>query len=422
MKVTGLRIISPLFVGFVWLIFLIINLFFVRYNVSGQILIFLCHTLFVLFCYIGERINFRPSERHSREVTYRITPLEFKAAKILGFILSLIVIYSNIMLIYRIDNYIGIASIFSTVGKIDIIQRSNVWQGLGLFFQLASLASLLLAIWFLTSKNKLILLIWGLGLILQFIRAILMGQRLAFLEWLLPMIATYFFIYRKPFSLIKFSFISISSLVFIITLFAYGELIRRHRSINDSLLLLWNYYAQSVNNAAYIVVNDNFQGVSGGFWSFSSLLSFPLAKIAGSYEMASALGVKTLHERQDYFNFARSIGIDPEFNTYSIYGFTMLDFGVFYTILFTMFLGIICGYIFKLVSKGYFFALPIYIGLCMASLDMLRTFLFSGEPFFYLALATLVFYTIHISIINNPVSRVRKLFNRKHHDNYVKEI
>lgn len=135
-----------------------------------------------------------------------------------------------------------------------------------------------------------------------------------------------------------------------------------------------SYYTQSLNNGYYIIDND-IKRVNLGYWTIKPLFNIPMVssslRISELYEKyISTIPIKN---REDDFIYAMKLGINPKFNTMSIYGYSYLDFG-FYGVLVILIQYLILHFMYYSFVKGRKYISLIYPIIYISFFDSLRNY------------------------------------------------
>ncbi|MDU7147860.1 MAG: O-antigen polymerase [Clostridium sp.] len=257
---------------------------------------------------------------------------------ILNFIVSIICFLLILNGIIYIISLFGIQNVIKGVTKLEFIQM--IQQNNDKKISLAILASNILPITNtvlikrIVNNNKAKRTIYGIVLSMcvlgVFIFSNLIGARVLFLYSIFG--CFYIVFCNKKLNvrnLLKILFV-VLAFMGVILFMQVNKTIDEDNKLNVAKENLVNYYAKSIDNAVYIIDND-YKRLNFGYWAIKPVLNIPI--------ISSTFNLKEIYERyisnipiknrEDDFFYVRNLGIDPEYNTISIYGYSYVDFGFY---------------------------------------------------------------------------------------------
>lgn len=99
-------------------------------------------------------------------------------------------------------------------------------------------------------------------------------------------------------------------------------------SIKDNVSAITEYYTESINNVFYII-NNNYGKINPDYWTvyrtFKGVPYINFNKIDRWY--VEKYGYIPIIDRDDDFEYVKKMGIEPKNNTFSIWGYSYLDYG-----------------------------------------------------------------------------------------------
>ncbi|MFQ5786420.1 MAG: O-antigen polymerase [Thermodesulfobacteriota bacterium] len=256
-------------------------------------------------------------------------------------------------------------------------------------------------------KNKMpYYTMFALIFIFGLIRALVLSERLAVLELLIPVLVIITYRHKKTFS--SKTFLPVAAIVVFYLLFTFGEYIRSWIFFqNKTDLSLWSfsffrllsYYTTSVNNAVFLVKEN---------WALSTPFYYTLVWIWNVPLYAN-----------NWWNYTALFKIDPskvwstlfygrtplyaEFNTFSIPGYLYLDFG-WLGLIFIFLLGVITGRLYRMLFKKNALGIVLYATWFTGLLEFPRIFYWPNGRYFPSLLFLLV-----LAVLNKyrraPISR-----------------
>lgn len=138
--------------------------------------------------------------------------------------------------------------------------------------------------------------------------------------------------------------------------------------------ILKNYFVKSLENG-YTIIDNNMvlSDENGPYWTVRPLLNLPIItkflNIDKVYE--KYIGFIPVKSRMDDFKYAENIGINPQYNTLSIYGYSYIDYGN-YGVLFISITYLIVWLFYCKSDKNKYFRI-IFIIMIVSCFDILRT-------------------------------------------------
>jgi len=305
-------------------------------------------------------------------------------------ILILIVSAFNVLLVYNlVESYGGIESAIANAGETYYIVRiqfnpPRIVSALISFNYIMPVLVVIVAI-----KNKILsnLTVLLFPVILLLIVGVLFGARILVID----VIVSYAVAKSMKMGLNykSVSTLIVSGVLAVLCLSAF-QAYRERESLDYGLRIVGDYYARSVQNGSQVFESN--ARSSPMYWSLRPLLSVPYASdIIGVRDLYEELfGKIPISSREDDFKYAEAIGVDPNFNTFSMYGYSILDAGSMgvFIILFAYFLLQIVY--FGLLS-GNFLCVLLFPPLYALAIDQLRTNgIFSPRVVFFILIALIL--------------------------------
>lgn len=337
--------------------------------------------LYLLYAFVTYKIK-RLTPVKIEEVWEKFGKAEVRLSVLVIFIISL----GNILLIYElIDIYGGLSESingFGSASKLSAVQFNTP----RLISYLITLNYLLpvFIVPILMKRGllpKLLLLI--IILPLSFIGSGLFGARILFLD-----VATSTLLIISLTK--KFRTRALMVMLIAVSILLCGlatlQANRSNLDLKGGFEQLGKYYSISLNHGATVVKHNNTQQPL--YWTTRSLFGIPIISDVVGFQTVyeGVFGEIPIKDRRDDFNYAAKLGVDPTYNTFSIYGYSFIDAGMF-SIVIIFISYIIMHQLYAYYISGKLFGLLLYPGFYCLLLDQLRTnSVFSSRaPFFVLA-------------------------------------
>ncbi len=305
----------------------------------------------------------------------------------------ILVLISNLMLSYiLIGLYGGLGSVISNLGSTNKIVEIQ--------FNSPKLVSQLIALNYfmpivvvpivLNNSVRKAFTLLLIPLLTLLIVAILFGARILFIDVLVAILIVRSLVYG--FSLknfVKFTYFVIGILLCVVVV----QSVRQKSSLMDGIIGIEKYYSVSLEHGALVISRE--ETAQPLYWTLRSVFSVPY--------LSSGLGTKTVYEgifgkiplvtRGDDFTYAAKLGADPNFNTFSIYGYSFLDLG-YWGVIIILGSYLIIQYLYVIFLSGTTFGLLLFPSMYVLLIDQLRT-----NSIFSLRAAFFIIASVIISII-----------------------
>lgn len=165
-------------------------------------------------------------------------------------------------------------------------------------------------------------------------------------------------------------------LIIAISFMIYGQSVKvreQNKDVKHNTDVLTKYYSMSIENGLR-VIEYRYEKLNPYYWTiYRPLFSLPKVKKIGLAEYYEKhIGVLPIKDRADDFYYAEKLGANTQYNTFSLWGYSYLDFGYNgWIVVFINFCFIQLLYWKAKKSKGHFFIMyPIYY---LSLLDQVRT-------------------------------------------------
>ncbi|MFX0548399.1 O-antigen polymerase [Hathewaya histolytica] len=361
MKITIKKLLNPLYVIILQYI-IIIYLTITNYEKPS---IKLCAYLYIpLILYFVVYINIKYISITKKKT--EISIITFKTIFCFIIIFTLIEIKSIIYLF-------SIKSLFSHSNELMwYIQSNNIIElKYSLFIlNIAPIFNVFLYAYIKNIKNnkvhKFILLMFNISI---FIESFIVGTRILFLFAILPIIFIRYMDMHMKFK--RLSYIFIVLILCFFTLVWGQSLKTQNKSFRYNSNYVMSYYTQSLNNCFYIVDTYD-KGFNPYYWTiYRQLSSIPIINTYSKDIYMNIHGILPINSREDDFKYVENLNLPRAFNTFSIWGYSYLDFGVF---------GVIPVFISFVITQILYFKLDksfirriIYPIFYLSLLDQIRT-------------------------------------------------
>lgn len=164
-----------------------------------------------------------------------------------------------------------------------------------------------------------------------------------------------------------------AALLALVGLFAVLQSVRSNgQDISDGMDVLGNYYRISLQQGANVVLAD--QTRQPLYWTLRSTFSVPLvSQLLGTVPVyESVFGHLPIKRRSDDFEYVKSLGADPRYNTLGIYGYSFLDAGL-WGLFIVAFSYLILHLLYRAYLSGNLFGVLLFPPFYALFLDQLRT-------------------------------------------------
>lgn len=178
-----------------------------------------------------------------------------------------------------------------------------------------------------TFASKFILITY---LSLIFIFANIIGARVLMLYPIIGCVLTYFSDVRLNISNLFKVMLTVVLLVSVIFVGQVNKTVGDYNKLDKAKQDITDYYSKSLHNGLYIIDND-YKRINLAYWTIKPLFNIPYVSstLKLSYLYEKYISQIPIKSRQDDFNYVARLGINPKFNTLSIWGYSYLDFGFY---------------------------------------------------------------------------------------------
>ena len=324
----------------------------------------------------------------------------------------MIIFVSNIkVLIDIVAIYGGLVNAVKYFG--DTLLVTKVQQGMSsttaLLLSLNYFLPVLIVPIIIKRKTIEVLLILFFPLVMLFILSSLCGTRIIFIDvfvsWLVVKSLTTNLNFPRFLKFFSITLVAIACL-------SYLQAARKDSNLIDGFNELGKYYSISLSNGAQIIKNgDRGQPL---YWTLRSTFSVPIiSQLMGTQLVYEGLyGEVPIRNRRDDFEYVKNLGIDPNYNTLGIYGYSFLDMGVWSVLLLTIYY-MLLFLVYRIYLNGGLFGLLFYPVSYSLVIDQLRTNgIFSTRVSYFMA-ASLVIYLLNILSISYTRKRISVISQRK---------
>ena len=240
-------------------------------------------------------------------------------------------------------------------------------------------------LWARSASNRLALVRFAIVLGLALVRALLLSERLAVVELVIPAVVVFFTI--GPASKLAYRTLVRLAPVFggvgVFGLFALGEYFRSwsfYQSIYSGPYLRFaaerflGYYTTAVNNGAIVYYYEPIQPLR---YTFQSLLEFPVVGDAVYAYYAGTFG-------EDYIDYKALLETyaNPEFNNTALVGLLLNEYPLFLAPVAGFLLGLLSVTLYTSFLNGRLVGLLLYPSFFVGVLEISRTYYWSAERYF----------------------------------------
>lgn len=318
-------------------------------------------------------------------------------------LLLLLVSVGNVLLVLQlVEFYGGLSSTVKNFGRTQFIidVQYNAPKIVSYLIGLNYIVPVAIVPVILRKGVKTSLIILALPVLLLVVASNLYGARILFLDTFISFALTAALLYH-----VRLKLIIGSTFLCVLLIFSVAGLqaARYGDNITRGFEEVAKYYSVSLNHGA-IIISQNRTG-QPMYWTLRSTFSVPfLSDVIGTqivYE--SIFGRIPIKSREDDFAYAARLGVDPRYNTFSIYGYSFLDLGL-WGLLIVLFSYLFVHYVYSLYMRGMPFGILLYPSFYALLLDQLRTNSIFSTRAIYFLITTAILMAVHI-ISSNSMSR-----------------
>jgi oligosaccharide repeat unit polymerase len=281
---------------------------------------------------------------------------------------------------------------FGSIPAVTAIQR-NAPNSLNLLLTFNYFLPVIIVPLVLHFRLRICLLILFVPFLLLFLVASMYGARILLFDSLMALVIARALLHPfKPKLLVAFASFGIAMLVGLASL----QAARNQNNLGTGFNEIGKYYSYSLYNGAIIVAHNRVGQPL--YWTLRSSFSVPLiSKIIGAEAVYEGLfGKIPIKSRKDDFDYAANLGADPRYNTFSIFGYSFLDLGIWgmFIILFSY---IIVYYLYRLYIGAQTLGLLLYPSMYILLFDQLRTNSIFSIRSVYFVMVSAVMIFMHAS-------------------------
>lgn len=320
---------------------------------------YLIYFIFVLFTH-----NLTKTKRFNEEI------FRFKMSYKIIELIILLAIILNIFTIIEVIKLTGL-NILSNDNILYFQRNPGIFMSISIaFMNIIPIAILIFYYRTKENKNKKDMIILIIYLLQAFFICTICGVRLLFFTNFIPLVVVS--LYKKN---INYKMLKRSVILFVLCIFIIigGQSIKtKNSSIKDNIIAVTQYYTESIRNVFYIM-NYEYGNLNKDYWSvYRTLKGVPYINFNKIDEWyINKNGYIPINNRDDDFEYVKKMGIQPKNNTFSVWGYSFLDYGNRGLILIVIqFLFIQCIYILSTRNKKYEL---IYIFLILFIIEQIRT-------------------------------------------------
>ncbi|GAA5534864.1 hypothetical protein Dalu01_03279 [Deinococcus aluminii] len=329
----------------------------------------------LLFILPISKIKFRPLNFYAPDFVTRL----FACISIL---LSMLIFFSILTLSSSFGGIGNFLNLITSGGIFTIYIQNNLSKfpiivQLGLFCWVFIPAIIALIYMDAVIKNRNKLLIF-LSILISFIALLsvswLLSARIIFIYALFSLIISRIIVSsRRSISKKEFYFMA-SGLALLILYLLVGQIYNKGNSTlntNSGSQILFNYYSRSLENGSHII-NSMEEPRNEAYWTSRTFLNMPLVGKRVQEFYKYYIDNIPINNRRDDFSYARALGVDPTYNTFSMPGYMYLDYGIWSVLVLSIFwILFIILYKASISISPYFSA--IYSVMIITTLDYTRT-------------------------------------------------
>lgn len=365
------------------IVFLVANLLlFICFNISNdslsmrEFLVIYTPLIFaILYILPILKVSFKP-------INFRASNLVAKSFAYLSILLSIMIFFSIIELSTSFGGIGNFLSLIISGGIFTIYVQNNlskfpiiVQLGVFCWVFIPAIISIIYTDFLMNNRNKK----------LVFFSILVSFAALLSVSWLLS--ARIIFVYalfsivvskimaslEKPISK-RDIYLMASVLAALVFYLFIGQLYNKGDSslnVNSGSQIIFNYYFRSLDNGIH-VIDTMEEPRNKGYWTSRTFLNMPLVgkRIQEFYKYY--IDNIPINSRKDDFSYARNLGVDPKYNTFSMPGYMYLDYGVWSVLILSIFwILFIILYKASLNISPYFSA--IYSVMIVTAIDYSRT-------------------------------------------------
>ncbi|AVQ44381.1 O-antigen polymerase [Clostridium botulinum] len=377
MKIKFKYLLNPIYIIIMQYILILIiynkldlkDVYIVKY-ITYPIIIYLLVSIIIKSCNLKYLTNNRKLN-YSKMLTY----CDNYAVRIFLFVINLIVLLSDIQLLGRIG--FSLKNINSAIIW-DIQTNASTLEMLGNY--VIVLSPIINSILHFHSDKVYYKLLFWIYNILLIIYSFISGKRILIILAIAPIIVVKY--YNKKFDLRLLKKI-ILIIVSVVILFTLNQSIKNQdNKFKNNINAINNYFTKSMENGLRII-NWRYGGINPYYWTlYRHLLSIPKHELLGINE--NNLPNIPIHTREDDFLYSYNMGLGSTYNTFSIFGYSYLDFGFSgVLIIATNFIVIQIIYYF-FINKGgiYIYIYPVFY-ICLLD-DIIANGIFSARILYLL--------------------------------------
>lgn len=317
--------------------YLIISVLFFIYNEKAYIknnaeLLIYIYMPFIMYILIylilkivsqNYKINVKEQFVFKTNITYKIIEL-----------VIFIAIVINLMSIFEMMYLVGVKNVLNLISKVNILYfQRNPGKMLSTSIALMNIIPICVLIYYdyisrienkkIKDKKNILIYLYILECLIICSAS---GIRFLFIVNSVPLLINIVYNKNLNYRMIK------KFMVFIIvmgTIVIGGQAVKtQNLSVKDNFSAITEYYTESLNNVFYII-NNKYGGLNPNYWTiyrtFKAVPFISFDKIHTWY--IEKYGYIPIVDRDDDFEYVVKMGIEPKNNTFSIWGYSYLDYG-----------------------------------------------------------------------------------------------
>ncbi|WP_146009544.1 hypothetical protein [Deinococcus planocerae] len=356
------------------------------FTLAYVVLVSIPAIVYLVYALIWERL----ASRFRVSASTVFGSLVWKASIVLIVMVSL----GNIFLIGQlVELYGGLTNAIANFGRTQFIidVQYNAPRTVGYLISLNYILPVAVVPLVLHKGIRLSLLMLALPVLLLFAASNLYGARILFLDTLVSIILTSALLSRLRVRLLMGLLISG---VLLIVGVAGLQAARYGDNLGRGFEEMGKYYSISLSHGSTIV-SQNRTG-QPLYWTLRSTFGVPLlSEVFGTQAVYEGVfGHIPIKSREDDFAYAARLGVDPRYNTFSIYGYSFLDLGVWglFVVLFSY---LSLHYMYSLYISMNPWGVLLYPALYALLLDQLRTNSIFSTRVVYFIITTIILMFVH---------------------------